>query len=773
MNLTEKNQSEKMLTDELTTANQSIKQPTSVNEDTSNTEAVEIPIENSEEEITNINESKKQAKLDTEEDSKELVKDPDVQVSEPTIDKPETVNTDKEQIETVEATELSTKEIEIQSVETEKVEDSKEVVEETEVKVDEPTIDKPETASPVKEEIETVEAAEQSDKETEVQSEKLAAKKSKEKTSETKEEENVALVSYEEIKDFDFPQLIEKSESILECVDFPKIKDAFAVILIRQKELEQDYEQKLLLEKNNKTEVEKEETQEKEIEVDPLAELKQQFNNIKSKYSKLRKEHQQKIETEKLRNFELKNELLNDLRLLIESEETLKQTWEDFKNIQQKWKEIGHVPHTQNQELWNNFNFLVDKFLDKIKLNRELRDLDSKKNLESKIEICEKIEELLISDSIEDSYKKLREYQIRWREIGPVPSAKRDELNTRFIQALDRINLKRREGYDSFRLQLEKNLELKQAFIVKIKEINEQEPQTVNEWTQKTKEVEELMKMWRSVGTVPKKDNNVVWEIFKEEVNLFFDIKKKFFEKLKQEQLENYNKKLLLCKQAEALQDSTDWRKTTEELISLQNEWKSIGPVPRRYSDSLWKKFRAACDVYFNKKQAYFANAAESEHNNLKLKEELIEKMSQFEFSEDNQENLAAIKDFQRKFFALGRVPIKQKDKIQAKFQENVEKLLGKLNISKKEKRDYDLKNKYESMASGRGGEETIRKESFHISNKISKLESDINLWENNIEFFAKSKNADILTKEFREKIENAKAEVVIQKEKLKMLRSM
>lgn len=719
MNLTEKNQSEEMLNEEQSATTQSIEQPTSVNEDTSNTEAVENSIENSVEENTNIEESKPEAELQAEDDLAENVV----------------------------------------------VENNVQPLEETEDENSQPEIKD-------KKEVEQVSTDEHSTKE-EVQSEKAIKKQEKPISEAKKQDENLPLVSIEEIKDFDFPQLIEKSESILECRDFPRIKEAFAIILIRQKELELDYEQKLLLEKNNKTEEEKEEAKDQEPEVDPLAELKQQFNSIKFRYSKLRKEHQQKTETEKLRNYELKNELLNELRTLIESEETLKQTWEDFKTIQQKWKEIGHVPHTQNQELWNNFNFLVDKFLDKIKLNRELRDLDSKKNLESKIEICEKIEELLISDSIEDSYKKLREYQIRWREIGPVPSAKRDELNTRFILALESINLKRREGYDSFRLQLEKNLELKQAFIVKIKEINEQEPQTVNEWTQKTKEVEELMKMWRSVGTVPKKDNNIVWETFKEEINLFFDIKKKFFEKLKGEQLENYNKKLLLCKQAEALQDSTDWRKTTEELISLQNEWKSIGPVPRRYSDSLWKKFRAACDVYFNKKQAYFANAAESEQNNLKLKEELIEKMSKFEFSEDNQENLAAIKDFQRKFFALGRVPIKQKDKIQARFQENVEILLSKLNISKKEKRDYDLKNKYESMASSRGGEETIRKESFHISNKISKLESDISLWENNIEFFAKSKNADILTKEFREKIENAKAEVVIQKEKLKMLRSM
>lgn len=721
MNLTEKKQNEEMLNEEQKATTQSIEQPTSVNEDTSNTEAVENSIENSVEEITNNENPKTIAEEETAIDLEEKL-------------------VEESQIQTLE-TEGENSEVEIKDTkETEKI-----------------SIEENSTKEEVELEIKT--------------------KKQEPQKSEPKEEsDNLPLVSLEEIKDFDFPQLIEKSESILECTDFPKIKEAFAIILVRQKELEQEYLQKLLLEKNNKVEqeTEKEEnTEEQEAEVDPLLELKQKFESIKAKYSKLRKEFQQKQEAEKLRNFELKNELLNELKTLIDSEETLKQTWEDFKNIQQKWKEIGHVPHTQNQELWNNFNFLVDKFLDKVKLNRELRDLDSRKNLEAKIEICEKIEELLLSDSIEDSFKKLRDLQIKWREIGPVPSSNREELNTRFLEALDRINLKRKESYEGYRNQLEKNLELKQAFIVKIKEINEVEPKTVNEWSKKTKEVEELLKMWRSVGTVPKKDNNIIWDNFKSEINLFFDIKKKYFERLKEEQLENYNKKLLLCKQAEALQDSTDWRKTTEELISLQNEWKEIGTVPRRYSEVLWKRFRGACDVYFNNKQKHFANASEIENKNLQLKEELIEEMSKFEFSEDNQQNLLAIKEFQRKFFGIGRVPIKQKDKIQSKFQENVNNLLNKLNISKKEKRDYDLKNKYENMASSKGGEENLRKESFHISNKISKLESDISLWENNIEFFAKSKNADLLTREFRDKIEKAKAEVVIQKEKLKMLRSM
>lgn len=580
------------------------------------------------------------------------------------------------------------------------------------------------------------------------------------------------LITVDEIKNFDFVQLFEKAETVLKFDNFLTVKAAFAIITNRYKELESEYFENKETKTNATSNEEPDSTQADVTPIDELEGFRLKFEELKSRYSYQRRDYLKNIEAEKVKNYELKSNLLNDLKQLIESDESLRKTWDDFKLIQSKWKEIGHVPQALNQELWNNFNFLVDKFLDKVKLNKELRDLDSKKNLERKIEICEKLEELSLSEDIEVSFKKVADYQNKWREIGPVPSLMRDELNARYLAALNMISSKRKDNYENFRQQLEKNLEIKKAFITKIKEINEQEIHNITEWNKKTEEVEELMKMWRSVGIVPKKENNQIWEEFQQENKTFYNNKRKYFEKIKDEQLENYNKKLLLCKQAEALQDSNNWKKTTEELIALQEEWKTIGTVPRRYADTLWKQFRSACDTFFNNKQAYFANAVESEQQNYKLKENLIEQIEKFEFSADNQKNLAAIKEFQKQFYNIGRVPIKHKDIIQNKFQEKIDVLLQKLNISKKEQLNFDLKNKYETLASSKGGGDSIKKESFQISSKISKLESDIKIWENNVEFFAKSKNADILTKEFRDKIESAKSELLILKQKLKMIKS-
>jgi hypothetical protein len=595
------------------------------------------------------------------------------------------------------------------------------------------------------------------------------------------EQTDAPLVIAEQLSLMQIEELNLLTQQVLEHDDFHKIKEAFLLLRNRYEQLEDEFEQNSLIsisEKSKTDQVSEEDivpidTSETSNEID---ELKNQFSIFKGhlkKYSFLRKQHGERIEAEKIRNYELKKQILEELKQLIESEETLQKTWEDFKRLQQQWKEIGQVPPNQSQDLWNSFNHLVDMFLDKVKINRELRDLDYKKNLEAKIEICEKIEDLFIEESIDNAFKRLRDLQTLWRETGPVPSDKREEINERFANSIEKLIQKRRDIYESFRQQLEQNLELKKALVVKIKDVNEQDLTTPKAWIKKTEEVEELMKMWKTIGPVHKKYNEQIWQEFRQEMSRFFEEKKQYFKKMKDEQMENYNKKLLLCKQAETLQESNEWKKTTAELISLQNEWKTIGHVPHRYSDTIWKRFRQACDGFFNRKQEYFSNLDKNEEVNLKAKQELIEQMVAYEFGDDNKENLKFIKDFQRKFFDIGRVPIKQKDEIQKKFQSAVDSLLEKLNIDKVEKRKFDLKEKYQNMSDTPAGQAGMKKEVFGISSKINKLESDIQLWENNIEFFAKSKNADLLTKEFREKIEKGKADLLILKEKQKMLKNM
>jgi hypothetical protein len=584
-------------------------------------------------------------------------------------------------------------------------------------------------------------------------------------------EQPVELVNEEELAGCDMVRLIEITESVLEQDNLSKIKSAMILLRKRFEELEHEYEQQAIInDAESKTEEGQEETVETTDEFKTQAEL---FRKQLTKYSRLRKLHNEKLEAEKLRNYDLKKQILEDLKQLIESEETLQKSWEDFKRLQQAWKEIGHVPPAQSQDLWNSFNHFVDLFLDKVKINRELRDLDYKKNLETKLEICEKIEELFLDESIDNAFKKLNDLQAFWRETGPVPSDKREEINGRFNSAIEKLREKRREHYQVFKVEQENNLEVKRALIIKMREINEQEITTAKAWGATTEMVEELMKMWKNTGPVPKKYNEEVWKEFRQEMSRFFAEKKTYFGKMKDELMENYNRKQLLCKQAESLQESTDWKKSTQELITLQNEWKTIGPVPHRYSDNIWKQFRMACDVFFNRKKEYFSNLDKHEEESLKAKQELIEQMLAYEFGEDSRANLEAIKDFQRRFFEIGRVPLKEKNNIQSAFQKAVDGLLDKLKIGRDEKRRFDMKQKYESIGTSKSGQGDIRKESFAVSAKIGKLEADIQLWENNIEFFAKSKNAEILTREFREKIERAKAELLILKEKQKMMKDM
>jgi len=646
-----------------------------------------------------------------------------------------------------------------------------------------------ETEQPTESDVEEVTAQEdmQADEEKSEESEKPVKRGRKKKESdekdetisEQKQEDAEAdqtpspLVIAEEVSGFDMKTLLDVTEKVLETEHFSIIKDSMILLRKRFDVLENEYEQQVL-EKDAKILEDDDEQQPEAVpETDEFKELSGRFRKLLSKYTKIRKQHIEKLEAEKLRNYDLKKQILEDLKQLVESEETLKKTWEDFKLLQQKWKEIGHVPQNQTQDLWNSFNHLVDMFLDKVKINRELRDLDSKKNLEMKLDICEKIEDLLLLESTDEAFSRLGDLQTQWRETGPVPSDKREELNDRFITAIEKLREKRRDVSESYRKELDHNLEVKRALVVSIKQVNDNEITSARAWGKRTEEVEELMKLWRNTGPVPRKYNEEIWKEFKSEMSRFFAEKKSFFTKIKDEFIENYNRKQLLCKQAESLQESTDWKNATQELIALQNEWKTIGPVPHRYSEPIWKQFRAACDVFFNRKKEFFSNLDKHEEENLKQKEDIIEQMLTYEFGEDNKQNLAAIKDFQRRFIEIGRVPIKSKDKIQARFQKTVEGLLEKLQITREEKQRFDIKQKYQELESSPRGKEEMRKESFSISSKINALEGDIQLWENNIEFFAKSKNADLLTREFRVKIDKAKAELVILKEKQKMLRRM
>lgn len=498
--------------------------------------------------------------------------------------------------------------------------------------------------------------------------------------------------------------------------------------------------------------------------------LEQRFNIAFGVYRHNKAKFSEQLEKQKIVNLQLKHDILEELKELINSEETLKKTYDEFKAIQERWKEIGMVPAAELSELWKNYHFLVEKFFDKVRINNELRDLDLRKNMEAKIALCEKAEELLMEESVVKSFKLLQKYHDEYREIGPAPSDKRDELWERFKAATDKINEKRREYYAGIQNVQEDNYKAKLALIEQVKEVVSQEFETIKDWNQNTDKVNALLKTWKTIGRVPKVHNDEVWETFRGHLNNFFERKRSFFSEVKDQQMNNYNKKLDLCIEAENLKDSTDWKETTNKLISLQKEWKAIGPVPRRHSDKIWKRFRAACDVFFNNKTAHFKGRKDEEKNNLKVKEEIIAKIIAFKPTKDKNKNLEALKDFQRSWVEIGYVPFDKKDKVQTEYRDAVDSLLDKMQIKKSELTKEDFKEKVEIMKNSPDSERVISKERAFLSSKIKKLQEDVTLWENNIGFFTVSSKSSTFKDDFQKKIDKAKKEIDLIKEKIRML---
>ncbi|MCF8369412.1 MAG: DUF349 domain-containing protein [Bacteroidales bacterium] len=499
-------------------------------------------------------------------------------------------------------------------------------------------------------------------------------------------------------------------------------------------------------------------------------ELEERFNVAFNIYKRSRKNWLEEQEKEKAVNLETKKLILEELKLLIESEESLKKTYDEFRILQEKWRQVGMVPKSEVNNLWQSYHFYVEKFFDKVKINNELRDLDMKKNMESKIELCEKAEELLLETSPIKSFKQLQDYHRQWKDVGPVPQDKRDDLWERFKSTSDKINERRREHYLKLRDGQKNNLIAKTALSEKAEELLTKENESIKEWQASTNSISELLKVWKTIGPAPRKENDEIWERFKTSLDNFFEAKKEFFNKIKEEQLNNYNLKLDLCAQAESIKSSTDWRNTTQELINLQKEWKEIGPVPKKHSDKIWKRFRAACDEFFNSKSEYFSNIKQHEADNLSAKEELIKKVESFEFDSDKNQALEQLKGLQREWTEIGHVPFKDKDRLQVAFRKAINNQLDKLKINKAEMQTANYKERFETIKEKPNSNRIINNERNFLINKRNKMEDEVKLWENNMGFLAESKKASLLKEEFEKKIEKVRAEIEVINEKIRFL---
>ena len=491
------------------------------------------------------------------------------------------------------------------------------------------------------------------------------------------------------------------------------------------------------------------------------------LKDLFKEYRTRRDEYIANLDSIKEENLKIKLSIIEELKELVNSDETLNNTFAKFRELQQRWKETGLVPQQKVKDLWETYNLHVENFYNFIKINKELRDLDLKKNYEQKMQLCEQAEALITEPSIVEAFHKLQKLHDEWRETGPVANEYKEALWERFKAASSRINKQHQEYFDTIKQEQLKNLELKSELCEKTEALVDQPYTSRKEWNKASERLIEIQKIWRTIGFAPKKDNTRIYDRFRSACDRFFEAKRKFYEGVKSEMEHNLQLKQEICEAAEALQNSEDWKHATEELIALQAKWKQVGTVSRRYSDQVWKRFRAACDSFFERKAQHFSSIENEHEANLQKKLALIEEMHAADIKAGGYD---LIKSFQRRWSEIGYVPIKQKDAVQKKYKEAVDAMFGVLRGSERARSMLRFKERLQGMKSQ--SDKRMRSERERLYNKVRQMEQDIALLENNIGFFSKSKNADAMISEIRDKIAKAKQELQLTIEKIHLIDS-
>ena len=480
----------------------------------------------------------------------------------------------------------------------------------------------------------------------------------------------------------------------------------------------------------------------------PFEAMEAAFKGVYANYKKERAEYNRQQDALREENLVLKQAVIDDLKALVEKQEDVNSTFPAFRELQNRWKSIGPVPASKFRDLNDNYQYNVEKFYDMVKINRDLRDLDFKKNLEAKQKFCEFAEKLSENDNVVEAFRELQKLHEQWKEFGPVAKEFRDSIWERFKAATSVINKKYQAYFEDQKEKQQENLEEKTKLCEMTEAIASKEVKSSNEWNTLSAEIEEIQKKWRTIGFATRKENQKIYDRFRAACDKFFERKREYYAQFKDTMNENMEKKLSLIEQAEALKDSKEWKKTTEALIALQKQWKEIGAVPRKKSEQLWKRFRAACDSFFNERDAQ-AKPENDYYGNLKAKKALIEEIKAYELSEDAAANLAAAKEFAAKWQGIGFVPFKEKENIQAAYHEAF-------------KSKFPDFNARPQRGGGRtsGGQKKTLSEKDRLVQQYGKLQQDIVTYENNIGFFSASKNSEPFIRQMQERIDAAKQEL-------------
>ena len=464
----------------------------------------------------------------------------------------------------------------------------------------------------------------------------------------------------------------------------------------------------------------------------------------------------------KAANYALKLQLIDQLKALIESQEDFNKLYNDFKDIQQRWKEVKAVPQEHVSELWKNYQIYSEKFYDIIKINNQFRDYDFKKNLEMKTALCETVEKLQTEPDVISAFHQLQKLHQQWREIGPVAKELREDLWSRFKAASTIINKRHQEHFEGLKAKEQENLEAKTAICEQIENIDFPALKSFKDWEEKNKEVIALQDKWKTIGFAPKKSNVKIFERFRAACDVYFNRKSEFYKNIKDEMEKNLALKKALCEKAEALKDSTDWKSTTEKMIALQKEWKTIGSVARKHSDAVWKRFISACDYFFEQKNKNASSQKSVEQTNLAAKKALIEKINTIDEA-DHDEALAALKGYMTEWNTIGHVPFKEKDKIYKEYHEAVDKQFDRLKVDQNDRKMQTFRNSLSDMSNGERGKGKLYGEREKLMRMYERMKNELQTYENNIGFLSiSSKGGGGLLKEMERKIDKLKDEMAL-----------
>ena len=492
--------------------------------------------------------------------------------------------------------------------------------------------------------------------------------------------------------------------------------------------------------------------------------FKAEMQIIKEKRAKIFLEQ----EEEKQENLAKKLEIIEKIKAMTTSPEEANQSYNDFKALQQEWKEIKTVPADKANELWRNYQLYVEQFYDLLKLNSEAREYDFKKNLEAKTALCEAAEKLDEEPDVISAFHQLQDLHQQYREIGPVAKELREQIWSRFKAASTVINKKHQQYFEEIRAKEEKNLEQKTALCEKLEAIDLDAIKTAAQWETTTKEVIAMQQEWREIGFAPQKMNVKIFERFRTINDVFFSKKAEFFKELKSQYSSNLEKKQELVKKAQELADSTDWKKTGDKIIALQKEWKTVGVVPRKQGELLWKDFLEACNKFFEARNKANAGTRNTEHSNLAKKREVVAKLK--ELLENPVENVQqALQKLTEEYNSIGHVPFKEKDNIYKEYHEVLDKIYKDLHISNAKRRLDNFKNNLKNVAEK--GSDALDNERGRLLRRYDQLRNDITTYENNLGFLnAASKKGNSLVEEMNRKVQKLKDELELVKNKIKAI---